>query len=80
MITIEQAKNLKHGDILHHNIHRNSDGSCQRWKVNGVVKRWKREPDRIQIPVKHGLRSYDYIRNEHLGIVHLEYDCLNEKK
>ena len=28
-------------------------------KVNGVVKRWKREPDRVEVPVKYGLYDCD---------------------
>jgi len=80
MITIKQAKALNFGDILHHENQRNADGTCQRWRVNGKVKRWKRELDRVQIPVKHGLYTYDYVCNEHLDLIHLECDCPNENK
>ena len=51
-ITLEQAKALRPGDIL-------IDTRGKRWKVNGQVKRWKREPDRIHVPLKHGLYAYD---------------------
>ena len=54
MITLDEAKNLKLGDIL-------IDQQGKRWKVNGQVKRWKRSPDRIRVPLKHGLYRYDYI-------------------
>lgn len=54
MLTLEQAKQLKPGDILH-------NAAGKRWKVNGQVKRWKRDPNRIRVPLKHGLYSYDYI-------------------
>ncbi len=73
MITLDQAKNLKHGDILYHVENKNSDKSPHRWKVNGMVKRWKRSPDRIQIPLKHGLYSYGYLTEDDLNLV-----CLNE--
>lgn len=54
MITLEQAKQLSYGDIL-------LDRSNNRWKVNGKVKRWVRSPDRIRVPLKHGLYNYDAI-------------------
>jgi len=53
-LTLEEAKQLKPGDILH-------NASGQRWKVNGQVKRWVKSPDRIRVPLKHGLYAYDYI-------------------
>ena len=54
MITFEQAKELKYGDIL-------IDNKGKRWKVNGAVKLWKRTPTRIRVPLKHGLYTYDAI-------------------
>ncbi len=54
MITLEAAKKLKYGDIL-------IDQWGKRWKVNGQVKLWKTKPDRIRIPLKHGLYVYDSI-------------------
>ena len=73
MITINQAKDLKHGDILYHVINRNADNTPQRWRVNGKVKLWKRSPNRIQVPLKHGLYSYDYLTEDDLNLV-----CLTE--
>jgi len=74
MITLEQAKNLTHGTILYHVTHRNADGSPQRWRVNGQPKTWKRSPDRVQVPIKHGLYSYDYLTENDLDLV-----CLDEE-
>jgi hypothetical protein len=56
MLTLEQAKNLKPGDIL-------VDPTGRRWKVNGRVKLWKKpeNADRIRIPLKHGLYRYGTI-------------------
>ena len=62
-ITLEQAKQLKHGDILYCNTMTNADGSPQRWRVNGQVKTWKRDLYRIQIPLKYGLYNYSYLCN-----------------
>jgi hypothetical protein len=74
MITLEQAKNLKHGDILYHVINRNADGSPQRWRVNGKVRTWKRNPERIQVPLKYGLKNFDYLTENELDLV-----CLDEE-
>ena len=68
-ITLEQAKALRYGQILHHVHNKNADGTPQRWRVNGKVKTWKRSPERVQIPVKHGLYSFDYITESDLDLV-----------
>jgi hypothetical protein len=65
MITLEQAKNLKRGDVLV-----NQDG--KRWRVNGQVKVWKRSPSRVSVPVKHGLWACDYLTEDALDIVKME--------
>jgi len=57
MITLDEAKELQYGDIL-------IDNNGRRWKVNGKVQRWKKNPDRIRVPLKHGLYVYDSI-SEH---------------
>ena len=71
-ISLEQAKNLKHGDILLSTIQRNAKDFPIKWKVNGRVKLWKRSPDRVQVPIKHGLYSYDYLTEDSLHLVNLE--------
>ena len=67
MITFEEAKNLTHGQTIYHTHYKNADGSPQRWRVNGQVKLWKRSPQRIEIPLKHGLRIYDYLTEDNLS-------------
>ena len=79
MITLAQAKALKPGDVLHFELRQNADGTCERWRVNGRVQTWKRDPDRIRIPVKHGLRDYDALDKHGLSFVHLEAKCSREK-
>ncbi len=62
-LTIEQAKLLKVGTILNHSdAGTNSDGTPARFKVTSV-KTWKRDPGRIEIHVKRGLREF-YTWNE----------------
>jgi len=51
-LTLDQARKLKYGDVL-------IDREGKRWKVNGQVKLWKRDPGRIRVPLKHGLYRYD---------------------
>lgn len=70
-ITLEQAKRLKHGDILYHVTLKNSDGSAQRWRVNGKVKTWKRDVTRVQVPLKRGLYSHGYLTEHDLELVNL---------
>ena len=40
MLTLEQAKALKYGDVL-------IDGAGKKWRVNGKVKTWKRDENRV---------------------------------
>ena len=61
MITLERAKELKVGDILHSTTQNNADGTPMRAKVNGKVKTWVRQPERVKIPYKRGLYEYGYL-------------------
>ena len=70
-ITLEQAKSLEYRQGLHHVVNKNADGTPQRWRVNGKPKTWKRSPNRVQVPIKHGLYSYDYITEDSLDLVSL---------
>ena len=70
-ITIEQAKNLKHGEILHHVKNKNADGTPQRWCVSGKPKTWKRDLNRVKVPIKYGLYRNDYITEDVLDLVDL---------
>ena len=61
-ITLEQAKQLDYGDIIYSNRFTGADNKTPiRWRVNGGVKTWKLDPERIQIPVKHGLYDHAYL-------------------
>ena len=68
-MTLAQAKALKYGDILHHTQHKNADGTPQRWRVNGAPKTWKRNPERVSVPVKHGMYSFDTLTENDLDLV-----------
>lgn len=74
-LDFETAKELKYGQILHFNKAKNSDGTCQRWRVNGKVKLWKRAPNRIEIPLKHALKTHYTMNENDLGYFHKAEDC-----
>ena len=66
MITIEQAKQLKHGDYLL------DTSTNKRWKVTSKIKLWKRDPGRFEFSVKHGLYDYGIVtdyNNETLEVM-----------
>ena len=69
MISLKQAKRLKPGNTVYHVINRNADNTPQRWKVNGKVKTWTKSLDRVSVPIKHGLYSYDYITERDLHLI-----------
>lgn len=46
---------------FYHTKNKDSKGNPQKWRLNGAIKTWKRDPKRIQIPLKHGLYDYDTI-------------------
>ena len=71
-ITLAQAKALNPGTTLYHTINENADGTPQRWRVNGVPKTWKTRPNEVRVPIKHGLRDYDYLTHDDLDLVSLE--------
>ncbi len=71
-MTLREAKKLAIGTMLHHKWHKNADGTPERWRVTGAVKRWKGDKDRIKVPIKYGLCSYGYLTNENYKFFSLE--------
>lgn len=67
MITLEEAKSLTKGTVLHRVSAKNADGTPQRWRVNGKPKVWKTRPDEVQVPIKFGLAVHDYMDEDVLG-------------
>ena len=55
-ISLEQAKQLAQGTILHHKKYSNADGTPERRKVTRV-KTGVRGPARIAVRVKRGLHE-----------------------
>lgn len=61
MVTIQQAKKLKHGQTLHHKTMRNADGTPMRARVTGKVQTWKTRPQEVKVPLKHGMYDTGYL-------------------
>ena len=56
-MTLNEAKGLRAGDMVHHVSKKNADGTPMRARVTSV-KTWKTRPNAIEVHVKHGM--YDY--------------------
>lgn len=66
-MTLEQAKQLKYGNYIHHTIKMNADGTPMRAKVTSI-KTWKTRPERIIVRYKRGLYEYGEIREYDLDM------------
>jgi antitoxin component YwqK of YwqJK toxin-antitoxin module len=73
-LSLDRAKNLRRGEILYHTKNVNADGTPQRWRVNGLVKTWVRNPKMVKVPIKNGLRNCSYITEYDLGLVQIEVE------
>jgi hypothetical protein len=65
IMKLREAKQCYQGQILHHVSNKNADGTPQRWKITSI-KTWKRQPQRIEIGLKYGLKTYCRIDERHL--------------
>jgi len=63
-MTVEEAKLLNYGDHIWIVA---VDGSARQVKVNGAVKRWKRDLNRIEVPFKYGMYEYGTLYNRDFG-------------
>lgn len=67
-ITLEEAKALEWGQF----VYLRDMGKPVRARVNGQVKTWKRSPERVQVPLKHGLYEFGYLTESNLERFSLE--------
>ena len=79
MITMEQALTAQR---FHRNGCKRTVGprggvttAVEEWRRNGATKTWKTRPGEFRIPVKWGMRSYDYITQREADRFHTEADC-----
>lgn len=63
---MEKAKSLQHGDILNPVGYFNADGTPMRFRVIGKVKTWKKDPSRVEIPLKRGMYEFVHITESDL--------------
>jgi hypothetical protein len=52
------AEMFNHCNSVSHIWFRANDGTARQAKVNGKVRTWKRDPNRIEVPVKYGMYEY----------------------
>ena len=71
-MTFAEAMTLKPGQIIYHILNKDSRGLPQKWRVSGKTKTWKREPTKIRIPIKWGLRHSAYLTETNLGMFSLD--------
>lgn len=78
------ALGLRKGDELHENGCTISYGATGKarplvittvWRVNGRARTWKRQPDRFEIPLKHGLYNHSYLTQDNAHHFHLPSVC-----
>lgn len=67
-MTLQEAKNLKQGQLVYHVSKKNSDGSPMRAKVTSI-KTWKRSPERVEVRVKRGLYEYAIFNENELHYI-----------
>ena len=65
-MTINEAKQLSYGDHVWFTA---TDGSARQCKINGKVRTWKRDANRIEVPCKFGLYEYCTFRQVGNGYV-----------
>lgn len=61
MITVQQAKKLRHHQTVYIIGEYNADGTAMRVRVTGKVQLWKTRPSDFKVPVKRGLYENGYI-------------------
>lgn len=68
-MTREEALALGYGDMLYHRTKRQGRRESEplRVRVSGAVRTWARDPARIQIPTKWGVRGHHAITEHELG-------------
>ena len=65
-MTLDEAKSLRHGEMVHHVSKKNADGTPMRARVTSV-KTWKTRPNEVEVHVKHGMYDYAVFSQYELG-------------
>jgi hypothetical protein len=56
-MTLDEVKSLNASPVTHIWF-RSVQGDARRAKLNGRVRTWKRDANRVEIPVKYGMYEY----------------------
>ena len=82
MITREQALQLTYRDEIHFGTCKKNVGprggvtyKVETWRVNGKVKTWKTRLSDFEVPIKFGMRAYDYLSEYNAKDFHLAAEC-----
>lgn len=75
MITKQQAMTAP---VFHENHEPGS--KVYHWRRNGQTKTWVTRPGEFRVPIKYGLRSYDYLTDTNADRFHTESDCPDLEK
>jgi len=65
-MTLKQAADLRRGQIVHHAVLKNADGTPQRWKINGKAHG---NGDTFRIPIKRGLYQHGEINPQNIHLI-----------
>ena len=65
-MNIQEAKRLKYHQTIYEKGAYNADGTPMRWRINGKLLTWKTQPNRIKIPLAHGLYEHTYLTEHNL--------------
>ena len=63
-LTLDEVKSLKYGDRVDFI---DTSGKVRTLKVNGKVRRWKRDTDKVEVPCKYGLYEYYTFTNRDIN-------------
>ena len=66
-MTLSEARDLTYRQVIYHTSARNADNSALRARVNGMISLWARNPNRISIPMKQGLKTYFLLTESNLA-------------
>ena len=66
-ISVNQARSLRHGQLVYLIGEWDSDGKPTRARVTGKVQTWKTRPDDFRVPIKRGLYDSGYLTPSNAG-------------
>lgn len=61
------AEMIEHCSKHSHITFLSTDNTARNCKVNGAVKTWKRNPNRVEVPIKYGMYEYGTFYAEDIG-------------